>query len=811
MFPFAAFFCIVRATSGGCKQSGPIRRGKLLFEHFTGGNERKSGLLKHSLGFGFERIGLPAVQSPRIALVLIIAFSLFCALGILRLKTVNTLSELFVSDTVEFKNYEKLSSRFPTSEFDVLVVVEADNLLTPKRLEQLRALHLELQFAKAVDGLLSIFSMREATLATDVPAPVIPAELPKGEAFKALSKKILAHPLIGGKLLSNSDGQGQITLLVITLNNDVLKKDGLAPSIREIEKIAQDFIEPTGMRVRLAGAPVMQLEIRDAIRRDRLIYNGTGFFVGFLICLAFFRRLKLVAITSVCSGVSVLWALGILGWIGLELNTFINVIPPLVMVIAYTDAMHMVFSIRRRLRQGDDKYQAAKHAILTVGPACVLTSLTTAIAFSSLTLTDSGLIRTFGIAAGLATLLAFVTVIVVLPTLFVLMYKDVSDFIKTEETHNRALSRLEDICNAFGKWIDPRRIPIALVGILVGGVFLYLHFQLEPRYRLSDQVPDSKQSIAASERLDNKLTGAYPVHIMLEWPSTEHISSPRIMKAVSETHKLLQQQPGIGNVWSVETLNQWLREAGETGPGVLDKYLKKMPGHLVARFVNAKENSAVVTGRLPNLDAEEAVPVLTALDKSLSGVRANYPEIKFTVSGLSVLSALRSSDMIRQLSRGLMSAVVVVIIVIGLAFRSLQASLLSIMPNILPIVAAGSLLYLTGGGLGYASVIALTVAFGIAVDDTIHFLNRLLIERERADTLEDAVHGTITRLGPVLVLTTAVLVAGLAATSFSDLPSMRLFGKLFMTTLAAALVGDLLFMPALILVARKYLQSWPKP
>ncbi len=601
--------------------------------------------------------------------------------------------------------------------------------------------------------------------------------------------------------MSDAEG-GQLTLLVISLKHDVVRAKGLTPSIRQIEKIAQEVIKPTGMNVRLAGAPVMQMEIRDAIRRDRLIYNSSGFLVGLLVCLAFFRRVKLVLITSVCSAVSVLWALGLLGWFGLELNTFINVIPPLVMVIAFTDAMHMIFSIRRRLRQGDDRFAAANHAILTVGPACVLTSITTSIAFLSLTIADSGLIRTFGLAAALATFLAFIAVIVILPTLVVLLFGDKEEFAQTEMKRHHAITWLEEACTKLAGWLRVHYGPVAILGLGLVAIFTALHLQLESRYRLSDQVPDSKQSIAASQRLDVKLTGAHPVHIMLRWPDGEEVTSPRIIKAIAETHRLVEKQSGIGNVWSVETLNRWLKDAGKSEPGVLKDYLGKLPKHLQKRFISSAVPSALVTGRLPNLDAEDTVPVLRRLDRSLSDLRSRYPDIEFTVTGLSALSALRSSEMIGQLGQGLTAAVVVVIILIGVAFRSVTAALLSIMPNIFPIVAAGAVLYLTGGGLEYASVIALTVAFGIAVDDTIHFLNRLHIERERASTLQDAVSQTISRIGPVLVLTTIVLVVGLAATGLSDLPSMRLFGKLFMTTLAAALVGDVLFLPAIILALR---------
>ena len=210
-----------------------------------------------------------------------------------------------------------------------------------------------------------------------------------------------------------------------------------------------------------------------------------------------------------------------------------------------------------------------------------------------------------------------------------------------------------------------------------------------------------------------------------------------------------------------------------------------------------------MTGRLPNLDANDSVPLLESLDGQLTDIRSQHPDIKFTVTGLSALAALQSSSMIHQLNRGLLFAIVVVILLIGVAFRSVAIATLSIVPNLFPIVAAGSVIYFTGGGLEYASVISLTVAFGIAVDDTIRFLNRLRFETTRSSSLDEAVHRTITRIGPVLVLTSVVLVVGLSVTIFSDLPAMRTFGQLFMSALAAALVGDVLILPAIVLLLRK--------
>ena len=529
-----------------------------------------------SLGFGLERIGSVAVRYPIAALVLIGLFSAFCALGVTKVKTDHTLSELFRSSTIEYKNYKFMSDRFPTSEFDILVAVEGENLMKPELLEQVRALHFELQFIDAIDGVISMFSMRKAPDEQGYPPPIVPAEMPEGAAFDALVKRLNAHPLIGGKLLSVPDESGQLALLIISLKPEVIKKFGRSAVLDEINKTTADILGPVGLTSNLVGVPVMQQEIRDAILRDRLIYNTTGFFVGLFVSLAFFRRLKLVMITSLCPAISVLWALGLLGWFGLKLNTFINVIPPLVMVIAFTNAMHMVFSIRRRLKEGADRYDAVGHAITTIGPACVLTSMTTAIAFLSLTLTDSGLIRTFGTAAAISTFMAFISVIVLVPVLVLLLYKDKSEFLRTESDRHHAMTRLEDFCVGLADWLAPRYWQVAGVGVALMVAFSALHLQLEPRYRLSDQVPDKRQSIDASKRLDVKLTGAHPIHVQLTWEDGKSINSPDVIAAIRKSHELIESQPGIGNIWSLETLRRWLKGVGETGDDALYGYLRRL-------------------------------------------------------------------------------------------------------------------------------------------------------------------------------------------------------------------------------------------
>ena len=766
----------------------------------------KSPNLFKSLGFGIERIGLLPLLNPWVALLALLTFSAFCALGVAKLETDDALSDLFRSKSAVYQDYKVMSDLFPSSERDVLVVIEGNTLLSPKGLAAIRDVHQELEFVDSVDGALSIFSMRGSPNKDGYAPPIIPHDIPEwNEGFELVEKGIKEHPLVYGKMLSEPDKKGnQIALVVLSIRPEIKSSKDMTAAMNDVRAEAERAISKyKGLTVDVAGIPVMRQEIKQAIKRDRLIFNTIGFIVGFAISLAFFRRPTLVFIASVCPALSVLWSLGLLGHMGFQLNTFINVIPPLVMVIALSDAMHMVYSIRRNIAKGLDRFEAIKQAVMNVGPACVLTSLTTSLAMVSLAYTDSGLIRQFGFAAAIATLMAFVSVIFIVPTLTALLIRNEEKFRNEEHKHAKALNLLEVLSGKLGHWITPRHLAMTIIGISMAVLFSIMHTQLKAQYRLTDQVPTGKESVETSSRIDKFLEGATPLHILIEWPADKSIRrDPIVLNAIEEAHRIMEEQAGVANVWSVAALRRWLREnKGDesASPKSVGEYLDKMPEHLLNRFVNEPKNAAIITGRVPDIDAKDTLPILDGIEAELLQKLPKDHGMNIRVTGLSSVSAVQSSTMINQLNQGLLGAIVLVIILIGIAFRSREVALLSIVPNLLPIAAAGAGLYLRNLGLEYASVIGLTVAFGLAVDDSIHFLNRLHLERQRTNSQREAVSNTLIHIGPVLILTTMVLVCGLAVTILSELPSMRQFGSLAMTTLIAALVADLLILPAIII------------
>jgi uncharacterized protein len=741
-----------------------------------------------NLALGIERIGFFSLSHRTLCALAFIVLSLIATVGFVRVKVDDSLSQLFRSDTDEFRTYEEVTHRFPSNEFDVLIVIEGDRLLERDTLQKLRDLAIGVQLIDGTRGLISIFSAREPPNNGLIPPPLFPDPLPQGAEYQTLVQRVMANEIIRDKMLSPD---GKLTLMVLALEPDATGPDRLAPIIGDVRNELKEQLAGTGLRAELSGVPVMQLEIRNAIERDRLIYNALGFAVGCLIAILFFRRISFMIIAAGPPLIAILLALGSLGWLGFSLNIFLNVMTPLIMVISFSDSMQLTFAARDRLLAGDDKVAAFRNALLIVGPACVLTHATAGVSFIALQFSASDLIRTFGEAGLIATAVALVAVLMGVPLLGVLLIRNEAEFVAAVRNMDNALDVLRRLCG----WIAIRMVTrpglYSLISVLVVGALSLGYTQLQARYRLADQVPDREQAVQASHRLDIKLTGANPFDVYIQFPKGSSLYSPETLAAIADVHSLLERQPGVGNVWSLDTLRRWLAEKmNKTDVETLKQYVDLLPPYLTRRFISAEQDAVIVSGRVPDSDASQLLPIVDRMDQQLNGVRAKYPGYKIGVTGLSVISARNSALMIDKLSRGLTIEIVFVAAFIGIAFWSPVVMLISILPGLFPIVFAGSLLLLLGQGLQFASVIALTVSFGLGLSATIHFLNRLQIEDIDPDPAVGVERATIL-VGPPLILTSAVLACGLAMTVLSSLPSLRLFGWLSAIAMIAALFADL--------------------
>ncbi|MEC9369524.1 MAG: MMPL family transporter, partial [Pseudomonadota bacterium] len=558
-----------------------------------------------------------------------------------------------------------------------------------------------------------------------------------------------------------------------------------------------------GLSVKLSGAPVMQQEIRDAVERDRLVYNGLGFALGTIIAIIFFRRVSLMLIAALPPIIAIFWSLGTFGLIDFKLNLFLNVMSPLVMVLGFSDSMQLTFAIRDRLIAGYTRSEAIRYALLVVGPACVLSSATAAASFITLFASDSSLIRTFGAAGAMSTLIAYLSSILMVPLLAIFLLRDNDDLGAKLKTRDPGISWLKSVCGWIAVQTTRRPGLFFAIGLICVIGFGSVYLSLSPRYRLADQVPDRQEAVEASGSLDLKLTGANPLEVMIEWPKDKTLYDEEVIDVIGKVHKALEVQKNVGNVWSVETLRRWLVESGDYSLPVLKEYIDILPPHLVGRFLNFGVNSALVSGRIPDIDASEILPVIEELDRQLQAVRDAYPGFRIVATGLSVVAARNSASMIENLNMGLTIEMLFISACLGLVFRSALVAGVSLLPNLFPIFTAGAFLAATGAGLQFASIIALTIAFGLALNAAVHYFNRLRLEQKPGEDPAIGVTRATVLIGPALILTTMVLVIGLGVTIFSGLPSLRTFGELTALALVAGLIGDLFILPATILLVQR--------
>ncbi len=754
--------------------------------------------------FGLERLGLLALKAPYLVAVLAAIATLLGAMGVAKLQVDDSLSELFRTNTEEFRRYEAIDRRFPSSEYDVLVVVEGHDLLKRKQLEAFASLTTELQLVDGVSGLVSMLSARGKPDATGYAAPIVPDEMPEdGAAYDAMIDALKTNDIVKGKFLSDD---GQLAMIIIALDRKVVQEKTSRVVIGEINATVDEQLKGTGLAAKLTGAPVMQLEIRNAVERDQILYNGLGLLFGAVIAVIFFRRVSLMLVAALPPVLAVTWSLGTLGWMGFKLNLFLNVMTPLIMVMGFADSMQMVSAIRIRLREGDDRYQAVRFAVRIVGPACVLAHGTALLAFCALLLSQSGLIRTFGMAGAIATFISFTAVILVLPILGVMLIRNEAALAKDRTPADALMDGLGGIVGWIVDRVVHRPYFYTFLGVGLFLLFSAAFAELPTRYRLADQVPDREQALDATSRIDQKLTGANPVHVMIEWSDGTPLYSPATFEVIGKVHNAIEQEAGLGNVWSIESLRRWLHEAGDDRIETVQKYVGILPEHLVRRFIAQEQNAVLVTGRLPDIDSSQILPVVEKIDRSLDPIRKQYPSFHIWVTGLPAVAARNSARMIDQLKESIPICVAFAGVMLGMAFRSPFVAVVSLLPGLFPVVASGALLWAQGDGLEFASVVALLVVFGLGIDALIHFLNRLRLEERKGDAPELAIRRARVLVGPAIILTTIVLAFGLGVTIFSDLPSLRTFGLVCGFTLLASLIADLVFLPATIMVGRRL---WP--
>ncbi len=747
-----------------------------------------------SIGFGLERIGVAAVRRPLIGTIAVAIISLIAAFGLMRLEFDDELRNVFRSNSADHQAFEQFEATFGATETDLFLLVEGDTLATAAALNALRDFTIDLRLEDGIASAVSLFSLRRTPDKDGEAPPVIPTEIPNGKDLRILLDAIDDHPLGLGKLIS-ADRRSALVIIAIEEKAQGLNEARVVAET--VISLAQGTFSGLGLNTRLTGLPELRTELVDRLLVDQTRVIVLGIALAFLLSGIMFRSVSGSIVTTLPAIVAVFWVLGLMGLTGVRVNLTTSILPVLILVLAFADSMHLSVQSLREQIAGRSRREAALAAIREVGPACVLAALTTSAAFLTLGLSDSYAIRQLGLTGAISTMLSFASVVVVGPLLFELTAHRSMKVPSDTGIFFHALTVFARFCWQIG---TRRPLVTVLIGTLLVLAAAWGHSRLRPEFSFKEHLGNHIPAVQAMSEINREFGGSNPVHLLVPLPAEGSIVEPENLDAVKRVDEAVRNLTGSNAVLSFWSLARWLGEDQDEADLVrrLDELIAAMPEHWRSRLWSADGRTALVTVYFGD---EGAAATLTKLAQLESAARAAVPDLAapLTPTGFLAIAARESDRMIIQLNFSLMAAVFLAIALIGFAFRSPTIGLISLLPNIFPILVTGSFLVITKEGLHLSSAVALTIAFGIAVDNTIHFLNRYRHERQLLTPI-DAVHVTNSSVGPVLVATTIVLCVGLGLTFISVLPMMRLFGKLAMLTFFAALIANLVYLPGLILV-----------
>jgi uncharacterized protein len=688
------------------------------------------------------------------------------------------------STTGDRETLGEAQSRFTSKLAGVpsLLVIESDEFFQTERVHSLWRTVSQIEQLEKVYGVVWMGSVPQITLFGGREL-LLPGREPKADAEQIASAKeqISTHPLIAGQLLSE-DGR---TLLMGIFVYD-------RETVQRTVQIAREQLEPHGMTVRLTGPVALRRAHQRTLdaEHNRVLYTAMGLIIG--LALLIFRGLPAILIT--CSGplLGVFWTLGWLAFVGEDLNELTMVlVPVMAMIIGFTDGVHIVVHVRQERVAGKSQRDAAATAMEQVGLACLLTSLTTAIGFASLLIADATIIQSFGRSSAIAVFVTFVAVVLLVPLLSgSWLGKNIHKGYERDlvGTNIQRLSGLVD-------GVVRHSRAVAIVGILVTVALAFGASTLQPDNRLAHRIPHNCEEWQAMVHCDEAFGGIHFLRVLVSWE--EDTPREEIWNGLLEIEQELDSEKLLGRSLSVRHWLSVLPGAQRPEKLAMTSFL---PKEFRNEFWNSDERQAQVVSRMQDLGMATYRPVLDKLELEFRKIEERHPGLKLQITGEAIVENQIVQRVVRELFHSLALAAVIIFLVITVTFRSLRLGLLSIIPNVFPLAATASLrAVFFGTSLDISSACSFAICLGIAVDDTIHFLIRYLHEQESGHEPPEAIHRTFVTVGSALVMTTAVMVSGFGSVMTSSLPTHFLFATMAVTTIAAALIGDLILLPALLM------------
>lgn len=621
-------------------------------------------------------------------------------------------------------------------------------------------------------------------------------------------------------LLYNPDTHAY--LMAIYVNKDVFNSPRRTAVVAEITKLATAFQEKQHTEVRLSGLPLIRTAMAVKVADELKLFLKISFLLTGLILFLFFRSFGAVLMSMIVVAIGVIWSVGTIVLMGYKITLLTGLIPSLIVVIGIPNCVYFLSKYHTEYAKDANKTRALVHMIQRMGIVTLFTNLTAAIGFGVFCFTNSAILKEFGVVAGLNIMFIFLISFIFLPS--VLSYLPAPKSKHTTYLDNRFFGAILDFLTTLVFKYRPWVYGVSLV--LVIGAIMGMGRLQSVGYMLDD-IPHTDKLYTDLKFLETNFKGVMPLEIAVDTKRKNGVVNLQTLNKLDELTQLIASQPDFGRPLSVVEGIKFAKQAYYNGDssnfavpnqfdlGFLAPYLRMKGGNtagpastfskLVSSFMDSTKQVARLSVNMKDVGSQKLPILLDSLEPKVRAIfdTAHY---KVTFTGTSVIFQEGTRFIINGLMESIILAFILIMFCMLYLFRSWRMLIISLIPNVIPLVVTAGVMGWVGVPLKPSTVLVFSVALGIAIDVTIRFLVNFKQELPRHDfDISATVKQTIHETGLSIIYTSAILFAGFMIFSFSGFGGTKALGWLTSLTLVVAMITNLTILPALLLWMEKAL------
>lgn len=751
-----------------------------------------------------DRIVGLVLRYRKTVLSLLLAITAFAAYQLPKGHFENALEVWFVKDDPALRDHRDMIDAFNSDEL-IVIGLDAPDVFTPEILTVVDRLTRQLEEAPHVEKVYSLTNIEGITGHDDAIEIADLVQFPLDvDALPALRAKALANDLYVGNVVSRA---GDFTAIVVRLPYIVGDFDYKVEAVAAIRDILAGYPD---FDLYLSGGPALddefyRLSTADSTRTTTLMLLLLVAMLWLLL-----RSVAGVVLPLIAVVVATVWALAWIVLSGAQFTAVTLMMPPVLLAVGVASSMHVLVEYRKRFLTGSENVEAvlkevARHLTLPL----VLCAGTTAVGMAALTVSRVQGIREFGFFSAVGVLGALVISLTLVP--ICLTYLPVPrPFTERRQRQERRLAKMHELTMRYR-----RAIVVVFAALAVGGLAGATLIRAESDFM--EMFPPDDPIKLATERFEKKLSGTVTLDVVIDTGRPDGIKDPATLRRVDALEHFLMSQRIVGATQSIADYMKDLRRAffgndqreyrlpdtQEEAAQYLLLYEMDAPDGDLRDYATFDYSKTRVTARVKLESSNDAIRLVNDTDV---WAKANFPpDEKITVTGITQLYANMEVYIRESMIRGFTIALCAIFAVMCLQLRSVVMGAMAMIPNVFPIVLTLGVMGVTGIRLDSMTTMVASISIGLAVDDTIHFINRVRENLARGMRMVPALRESTIEVGRALVFTSLSLGAGFGTLMTADFVGTYYFGLLCLLTIVFALAADLLLLPV---VLRWHAERW---